>query len=190
MLVVLAILPAGGPAAAATLSICYQATVKPPTIEQQRDAIATNIRYSREMADAYYAVAKRYGDDFNQYQVHYLEERSGSLSGDINDYNGVNDTGKETGGATTTRCAAPLVWLVGLKPVAIKGKAIEVAVQRELYSVVPLGALKEGKRPYQLTLAGSGTLLCKDFRREMVFGVEGAPCLDLSAKLRAARKKQ
>lgn len=190
ILVALAVLPAGAATAADKPAICYQATVKLPTIAQQRVAIAKNGRYGRKMADAYYAVAKRYGDDFTQYQVHYLAERSGSLSGDLYGYNGIDDTGKETGGATTTHCAAPLVWLVGLKPVAIKGKAIDVTEKRGLFSVVALGKLKESERPYQLEMAGSGKLLCKDFRREMGFGVESDPCLDLSGKVRARRKKR
>ena len=190
VLVAQAALLAGAAAAGDKLTICYQATVNLPTIKQQRAAIAKNHRYSRDMADAYYVVAKRYGDDFVQYQVHYLAERSGSLSTDLYDYNGINDTGKETGGATSTHCAAPLVWLVGLKPVSIKDKAIDVTEQRGLFSVVPLGEMKELERSYQLRMAGSGKLLCKDFRRDMGFGVDADPCLDLAGKVRAARKKR
>jgi len=189
--VALLALPAATAAAADKPTVCYQATVALSTVKQQRAAIVdSDRRYTAKDADAYYAVAKRYGDDFVQYQVHYLAERSGSLSFDLYKYNGIKDTGKETGGATTKDCTPPLVWLVGLKPVAIEGKAIDVTEQRGLFSVVALGKLTKQARPHQLKMAGSGKLLCKDFRRDMGFGVDSDPCLDLSAKVRAARKKR
>ena len=165
--------------AAEPLTMCVQAEARLPTLEQQRDYIARNSRYGSDWADEYFGVAKKYGDDFIQYQVHYQPEASGSLRNDIKNYNGLKETPTERGG-----CEPPVILLVGLKPVSIDGKAISVTEARGLYSLVSVATIEAAKRPSQLRLAGSNKVLCEDFRREMGFGVEGHPCNDLAGKVR------
>jgi hypothetical protein len=165
--------------AAEPLSVCVQSKVRLPTLEQQRNYIARNPRYGSDWADAYFGVAKKYGDDFIQYQAHYQPEASGSLRNDIKNYNGLGETPTETGD-----CEPPVILLAGLKPVSIDGKAISVTEARGVYSLVSLAAIEEAKRPSQLRLAGSNKILCEDFRRELGFGVDGHPCNDLARKVR------
>lgn len=177
----------GSASSSATPPVCYKSTATLPTLQQQRAWLRDNKRYGPEAAAGYYAVAKRFGDNFIQYQVHYQAEPSGSLSSDIANYNGIKDKGTGEG---KSACHAPYVYLVGLKPVSIKGDAIYVSESRGLYSVVSLGSLEKSKRPFQLKLAGSDKMLCKDFRRDMGFGVEDEPCIDLSGKIGAPTGKR
>jgi|SRR6516164_1717559 hypothetical protein len=173
------LLPAAFALAAEPLKVCAQAEIVLPSLEQQRDYIARNPRYGSDWADEYFGAAKKYGDDFIQYQVHYQPEASGSLRNDIKNYNGLKETPTETGD-----CEPPVILLVGLKPVSIDSKAISVTDARGLYSLVSVATIEEAKRPSQLWLAGSNKVLCEDFRREMGFGVDGHPCNDLAGKVR------
>jgi len=71
--------------AAEPLVICLQAEINLPTLEGQRNYLAHNPRYGSDLADEYFDVAKQYGDDFIQYQVHYQPGASGSLRNDVDD---------------------------------------------------------------------------------------------------------
>jgi len=166
--------------AAESFVVCLQAEISLPTLEHQRNYIAGNPRYGRDWADEYFNVAKRYGDDFVQYQVHYQPEASGSLRSDIKNYNGLQAAPLES-----KDCELPVILLVGLKPASIDGKALSVTQSRGLYSLISLANIEEAKRPSRLKLKGSDKILCEEIRREMEFGVDGHPCNDLAGKLRA-----
>jgi hypothetical protein len=66
-----------------SVSVCLQTELKLPTLQEQRTYLEQEPRYGKDWADEYFEVAKRYGDDFIQYQVHYQPEASGSLRSDI-----------------------------------------------------------------------------------------------------------
>ena len=164
--------------AAEDVTVCLQTRIKLPTLQEQRTYIERNPRYGKDWADEYFKVAKHYGDDFIQYQVHYQPEASGSLRSDIKNYNGLKAAPLES-----NNCEPPVVLLVGLKPISIDGKALSVTESRGLYSLISL-ASSQARQVSQLQLAGSNKLLCQEIRREMEFGVEGHPCIDLASKLR------
>jgi hypothetical protein len=161
---------------AESVTVCLQAKIKLPTLQEHRTYLQQNPRYGKDWADEYFNVAKQYGDHFFQYQVHYQPEASGSLRGDIKNYNGLKAAPIEP-----NNCAPPVILLVGLKAISIDGKALSVTESRGLYSLI---SLARGQGVTQLKLAGSNKILCQEIRREMEFGVKGHPCIDLANKFR------
>lgn len=162
-------------AVAETATVCLQIEIKLPTLEEHRTYLEQNPRYGSHLADEYFAVARQYGDDFIQYQVHYQPGPSGSLRSDIRNYNGLKAAPIESG-----HCETPVILLVGLKPVSIDGKTLSVKKSRGLYSLITVAGRKEAKQVSQLKLADSDKILCEEIRREMGFGVKGHPCIDLA----------
>jgi hypothetical protein len=168
--------------AAEKVSLCLQAEIKLPTLEEHRTYLEHNPRYGSEWADEYFDAAKQYGNDFIQYQVHYQPAASGSLRNDIRSYNGFKAAPVES-----ANCEPPVVLLIGLKPVSINGKALSVTESRGLYGLISLASSEEAKRVSQLKFAGSDKILCEEIRREMGFGVKGHPCVELARKFQDKR---
>ena len=56
---------------AENVTVCLQTRIRLPTLQEHRTYLEQNSCYGKDWADEYFNVAKRYGDDFIQYQVHY-----------------------------------------------------------------------------------------------------------------------
>jgi len=158
-------LGASAPALAAPIHLCERAAVVMPSPEAHRVWLEKDVRYGPDDAAAFADRVKRFGPGVLGTQVVVADEVGASAWFDIEGYSGLREAKIRM--IRKRDCDTdpyyPLVVLVGLKARSLSRDALFVAKSRSTYEVIALKNRAKGKT-FALRLAGSGELLCRDFR--------------------------
>jgi hypothetical protein len=151
-----------------------------PSLAEHYRWVSERSRYRGELADAFRARAEKAGDGYLEYQAHFHPMVSGSRRNDLEDFYGMSRAQQRV--LYQRNCFPrdyPLLFLVGLKPVAIGDGTVYVREARGLYSIVSLRALGAKNESIRLALAGSGKILCTNIIPESL-NINTQACSDLA----------